>query len=65
NDFGNSGYGGPCPPPGKAHHYYFTIYALDSVIEGDSLKRKELDRQMNGHVIEKAVYLGTYKRSKN
>lgn len=29
NDFGNTGYSGPCPPPGKAHHYVFTVYALD------------------------------------
>jgi Raf kinase inhibitor-like YbhB/YbcL family protein len=27
-DFGSSGYGGPCPPPGKPHHYYFRLYAL-------------------------------------
>ena len=27
-DFGISGYGGPCPPPGKPHHYYFRLYAL-------------------------------------
>jgi len=27
-DFGKPGYGGPCPPPGKVHHYIFTIYAL-------------------------------------
>jgi Raf kinase inhibitor-like YbhB/YbcL family protein len=29
NDFRRVGYGGPCPPPGKAHRYCFTIYALD------------------------------------
>lgn len=29
NDFGNDGYSGPCPPPGKPHHYTITVYALD------------------------------------
>ena len=27
-DFETPGYGGPCPPPGKPHHYVFTVYAL-------------------------------------
>jgi Raf kinase inhibitor-like YbhB/YbcL family protein len=27
-DFGAQGYGGPCPPPGKPHHYFFRLYAL-------------------------------------
>lgn len=29
NGFGERGYAGPCPPPGKPHHYVFTVYALD------------------------------------
>src|SRR5262249_40382292 len=28
-DFGQAGYGGPCPPPGKPHRYVFSLYALD------------------------------------
>ena len=28
NDFRKVGYNGPCPPPGKPHHYYFRLYAL-------------------------------------
>ena len=28
NDYGAAGYGGPCPPPGKPHHYNFRLYAL-------------------------------------
>src|SRR5215469_16178794 len=33
NDFGKLGYGGPLPPPGKPHRYYFKIYALDSTLD--------------------------------
>jgi Raf kinase inhibitor-like YbhB/YbcL family protein len=28
NDYGGVGYGGPCPPPGKPHHYHFQLYAM-------------------------------------
>src|SRR5207249_20350 len=33
NDFGNTGYGGPAPPPGKPHRYFFKLYALDTRLD--------------------------------
>jgi Raf kinase inhibitor-like YbhB/YbcL family protein len=40
NDFGRTGYGGPCPPPGAAHRYVFTVEALSA--EGDVLDAASL-----------------------
>lgn len=31
NDFGDTGYSGPCPPPGPPHHYVLTVYALNTM----------------------------------
>jgi Raf kinase inhibitor-like YbhB/YbcL family protein len=64
NDFGRNGYGGPCPPPGKPHRYYFTVYALNAdrldIDRGSS--RSGVDSAMRGKIIEKASYMGTYIR---
>lgn len=32
-DFGQAGYGGPCPPPGAPHEYLITVYALKSKVD--------------------------------
>jgi Raf kinase inhibitor-like YbhB/YbcL family protein len=64
NDFGRPGYGGPCPPKGGAHRYYFTLYAVDRAALGvpASAKRPDLDRALKGHVLAQAQYMGRYTR---
>ena len=63
NDFQRIGYGGPCPPPGEAHRYFFKLYALD-VATGlkAGAGRQELERAMKKHVLAKAEWMGTYRR---
>ena len=63
NDFGKTGYNGPCPPPGKVHRYYFRLYALDAKLTlQPGATRQELDAAMKGHIIGKAEHMGTYRR---
>jgi Raf kinase inhibitor-like YbhB/YbcL family protein len=63
NDFGRVGYGGPCPPPGPAHRYFFRLYALDTALElRHGAKRRALDAAMKGHVLASAELVGRYQR---
>jgi hypothetical protein len=64
NDFGDSGYGGPQPPPGHGvHHYYFWIYALDTELRaGPGLNRRELLDAMSDHILEQNRVVGTYEQ---
>ena len=62
-DFGTNGYGGPCPPAGKAHRYIFTLYALDSSPElKPGLTLDELQAAIRGHVLAEARLTGFFKR---
>jgi Raf kinase inhibitor-like YbhB/YbcL family protein len=63
NDFKQMGYGGPCPPPGKAHRYYFKLYALDAMINipGEAT-RDQLLNAMHGHILAEGETMGTYAR---
>jgi Raf kinase inhibitor-like YbhB/YbcL family protein len=63
NDFKRIGYGGPCPPPGKPHRYFFKLYALDANLDVSAgAGRKELERAMKGRVLSQAEWMGTYGR---
>ncbi len=61
NDFGQVGYGGPKPPPGKPHRYVFTLYALDRPLHLEGGCRKEqLLESVRGHILGEARLTGTY-----
>jgi len=60
NDFGNEGYGGPCPPSGT-HRYFFTVYALD--VESLEISDKnDFIIKVEEHTIDKAEIIGLYQR---
>jgi len=64
NDFGKSGYGGPCPPSGT-HRYYFKIFALDRELDlPPGTKRSQLDAALKGHVVAQGELMGRYARKK-
>jgi Raf kinase inhibitor-like YbhB/YbcL family protein len=64
NDFGTSGYRGPCPPPGHGRHrYFFRLYALDydpGLRPGAGMR--ELERALEGHTLAVAELVGSYER---
>lgn len=62
NDWGRTGYGGPCPPIGR-HRYFLKLYALDRELEGMNAPTKaQLLNAMEGHVIAQAALVGTYQK---
>ena len=63
NDFGSSGYRGPCPPPGSAHHYHFRVYALDTTLSLRSgAPEQSFEDAIKGHVSASGEVVGTFKR---
>ena len=61
-DFGKKGYGGPCPPSGT-HRYFFKIYALDKALNlNEGIRKPDLEKAMQGHILDKAELMGLYKK---
>ena len=64
NDWGRTGYGGPCPPIGR-HRYFHKLYALDTVFRdlGKPTKRQLLG-VMEDRILAQAELIGTYQRNR-
>jgi len=63
NDFRHLGYGGPSPPRGKPHRYFFKLYALDTLLDlKPGATKQDLERAMEKHVLAEAELMGTFQR---
>jgi Raf kinase inhibitor-like YbhB/YbcL family protein len=63
NDFGKFGWNGPCPPPGKPHHYRFRVWALDGVLAlTPGSGAGDLERAIRGHILAEGSLVGVYGR---
>lgn len=62
NDWGRTGYGGPCPPRGK-HRYRYKLYALDTELPrlGNPIVAT-VEQAMTGHVVAQTELTGMYRR---
>jgi Raf kinase inhibitor-like YbhB/YbcL family protein len=65
NDFDKTGYGGPCPPGQKPHHYFFRVYALDNSLQlGAGATRTDVAQAAKSHVLAEGKIVGLYTREK-
>ncbi|PMS14429.1 YbhB/YbcL family Raf kinase inhibitor-like protein [Trinickia dabaoshanensis] len=64
NDWGDEGYGGPCPPPGKLHRYVVTVFALNTadLRLGPGRHALMFDHEINTAALAKASLTVTYQR---
>ncbi len=63
NDFGRLGYGGPCPPTGPAHRYFFKLYAVDNEpVLGAGATKAEVTQAIKGHILAEGQFMGRYGR---
>lgn len=59
-DFGQVGYGGPCPPSGT-HRYFFKLYALGAPLNITyQAKKEDIEKEIEGRILAQAELIGTY-----
>ena len=65
NDFGKLGYGGPAPPPGPVHRYFFKLYALDTTLTlSGAVTKDAVEKAMKGHILAQGELMGRYQRKR-
>jgi len=63
NDFGRTGYGGPCPPTGT-HRYFFKVFALDERLDlPEGLGKHDVQRAIQDHIVDQAELVGLYEKT--
>jgi Raf kinase inhibitor-like YbhB/YbcL family protein len=63
NGFRKLGYGGPCPPPGKPHRYYFKLYALENLLNAPpGAGKADVEKAMKGHILAEGQLMGQFGR---
>lgn len=63
NDFDQIGYGGPAPPKGKPHRYFFKLYVLDTALDlPPGATKAQLVEAMKGHILAEGQLMGNYGR---
>lgn len=65
NDFGKTGWGGPCPPPGHGEHRYrFRLFALnvETLPVGDAPRCAAIAEIAGHHIVAEAELTGLFSR---
>ena len=63
NGFRKTGYGGPCPPKGRPHHYVFSVYAADRTLDlAADASAADVKRALSGHTLASGTLTGLYGR---
>ena len=64
NSFGKTRYQGPCPPGGKAHRYFFKVYALDTLLDTPAgSDKRTVEKAMARHILAEGEIIGLYQKS--